>query len=411
MARYVCPICGYVHDEAGSERFDDLPADWTCPICGAAKAMFEREEAGQELEADWSAAAHAYEEAHPQLAAEWKKYMEGALPDGWDRDIQVFPADPKGTATRVTSGTLLNDIAEHVPNLFGGSADLAPSNKTEVKGAADFQADAYDGRNLRFGVREHAMGSILNGMALHGGIIPYAGTFLVFSDYMRPAIRLAALMGLKVIYIFTHDSIALGEDGPTHQPIEHLASLRAISNLVVIRPCDANETAEAWRFAMTKKGGPVALSLTRQGLPVLARDTLAPAQGLLRGAYVLKETAGTKPDVILIGSGSEVHIALEACEILESEGISVRVVSMPSWELFDEQPQDYRESVLPPEQKARISIEAGSTQGWHRYVGESGLAVGIDRFGASAPYKVLYEKFGLTPERLADEARNLFKQG
>jgi transketolase len=365
---------------------------------------------GEKLETDWNAAADSYEEAHPQLAAEWKKCVQGVLPDAWDRDIPSFPADPKGVATRVTSGILLNAIARYVPGLFGGSADLAPSNKTEVKGEADFQADAYDGRNLRFGVREHAMGSILNGMALHGGIIPYGGTFLVFSDYMRPAIRLAALMGLKVIYIFTHDSIGLGEDGPTHQPVEHVASLRAISNLTLIRPCDANETAEAWRFAMTKRGGPVALALTRQGLPVLDRDALAPSKGLLKGAYILREASGGNPDVILIGSGSEIHLALEACETLETEGVSTRVVSMPSWELFDEQPEEYRNSVLPPEVKARISIEAGSTQGWHRYVGGTGLAIGIDRFGASAPYKVLYEKFGITSERLVHGAREMLNR-
>jgi transketolase len=295
-------------------------------------------------------------------------------------------------------------VAGHFPNLIGGSADLAPSNKTLIKGEADFQPHSYGGRNLRFGVREHGMGSVSNGMALHGGLIPYMGTFLVFADYMRPAIRLAALMGIKVIYVFTHDSIGLGEDGPTHQAVEHLASLRAIPNLTVIRPCDANETAEAWRFALRHKGGPVLLALTRQGLPVLAREGLGGAEGLHRGGYTLLDPGKEKPDLIMLGTGSEVHLALEAAHALDKRGLAVRVVSLPSWEIFESQSQSYRDSVLPPEVKVRIAIEAGVVQGWERYLGDRGVFLGMDRFGASAPYKRLYKEFGLTADRVVEKA-------
>ncbi len=364
-------------------------------------------EKGKAWDEEWTDQFKAYEKAHPDLAAECLRWMSGQLPDGWDRDIPSFPADPKGVATRVTSGTVLNAVAPILPNLIGGSADLAPSNKTFVKGGEVFQVGQYDGRNFHFGVREHGMGSILNGMALHGGVIPYGGTFLIFSDYMRPPIRLAAMMGLKVIYIFTHDSIGLGEDGPTHQPIEQLAALRAIPNLTVLRPCDANETAEAWRFALQHKEGPVALALTRQGLPILDRKTYASADGLHRGGYVLSDDGDKRPDIILMASGSEVHIAIEAGDKLAGKGISVRVVSMPSWELFDKQTEAYRDQVLPPEIKARIAIEAGVTQGWHRYLGNKAAAVGIDHFGASAPYKILYEKFGITADRVVEKALQL----
>jgi transketolase len=362
---------------------------------------------GNEFEEQWQAKLSSYEETHPELARELQIWMNGELPENWDRDIPSFPKDSKGMATRVASGTVLNAIASCVPNLFGGSADLAPSNKTEIKGYEDFQGDDYQGRNLRFGVREHGMGSVLNGMALHGGIIPYGGTFLIFSDYMRPAIRLAALMGLKVIYVFTHDSIGLGEDGPTHQPVEQLASLRTIPNLTVIRPCDANETAEAWRVAMSSGNGPVALALTRQGMPVLDRNTFGPATGLSKGAYVLKDARNKKAGIILIATGSEVQIALDASQELESKGVAVRVVSMPSWELFERQPEEYRNHVLPRETTARISIEAGVSQGWHRYVGDRGEIIAINRFGASAPYKVLYEKFGITAERVVEKALSM----
>jgi transketolase len=359
---------------------------------------------GEALEARWQEDFSSYKEANPDLAREWDIWMNGNLPEGWDSDIPDFPADKKGMATRVASGSVLNAVAPRLPNLLGGSADLAPSNKTEIKGEKDFQADIYEGRNLRFGVREHAMGSILNGMALHGGLMPYGGTFLVFSDYMRPAIRLAALMDLKVIYVFTHDSIGLGEDGPTHQPVEHLSALRTIPNLTVIRPCDANETSEAWRYALESQQGPVALALSRQGLPTLDRTTFAPASGLSRGAYILHDTKDGKPDVILIATGSEVPIALEAYEKLGEKGVKARVVSMPSWELFDKQPEDYQCQVLPSEIKSRIAIEAGITQGWHRYVGSTGEVIGLDSFGASAPYKILYEKFGITVEQVVGKA-------
>jgi transketolase len=360
-------------------------------------------EKGKEIEKRWNQNFRAYEDVYPELAEEWRRWINGELPENWDTEIPFFHEDPKGMATRVASGTVLNAVAPHLPNLFGGSADLAPSNKTEIKGHEDFQADSYQGRNLRFGVREHGMGSILNGLALHGGILPYGGTFLIFSDYMRPAIRLAALMGLKVIYVFTHDSIGLGEDGPTHQPVEQLASLRAVPGLTVIRPCDANETTEAWRVAMSSKG-PVALALTRQGVPVLDRKTLGPASGLSKGAYVLKDPRDGEPEIILIASGSEVHTVLDASEELESRGMAVRVVSMPSWELFEEQSKDYRNQVLPPEITARIAIEAGVSQGWKRYVGDGGEIIAMTRFGASAPYKILYEKFGITSGRVVGKA-------
>ena len=366
-------------------------------------------EKGNDLQNQWQERVHAYEEAYPELTIEWKGWMGGELPESWDRDIPKFPADPKGMATRGASGTVLNAIAPYVSNLLGGSADLAPSNKTLIKGEGDFQAGVSDGRNLRFGVREHAMGSVMNGMALHGGLIPYGGTFLIFSDYMRPAIRLAALMGLKVIYIFTHDSIGLGEDGPTHQPVEQLAALRSIPNLTVIRPCDANETSEAWRIALESDNGPVALALTRQSVPVLDRNVYPPATGLSRGAYILKHARDGNPDVVLIATGSEVHIAIEAAQKLEEKGMGVRVVSMPSWELFDRQPEEYRDRILPPETKARIAVEAGVSQGWHRYVGNRGEIVGLDHFGASAPYEVLYEKFGITADQVVEKASALIK--
>jgi transketolase len=367
-------------------------------------------EKGRRMEVAWKTSMDSYEKTYPDLAAQWKRWMEGGLPEGWENAVPSFPADPKGIATRVASGTVLNAVAGHFPNLIGGSADLAPSNKTLIKGEADFQPHSYGGRNLRFGVREHGMGSVSNGMALHGGLIPYMGTFLVFADYMRPAIRLAALMGIKVIYVFTHDSIGLGEDGPTHQAVEHLASLRAIPNLTVIRPCDANETAEAWRFALRHKGGPVLLALTRQGLPVLAREGLGGAEGLHRGGYTLLDPGKEKPDLIMLGTGSEVHLALEAAHALDKRGLAVRVVSLPSWEIFESQSQSYRDSVLPPEVKVRIAIEAGVVQGWERYLGDRGVFLGMDRFGASAPYKRLYKEFGLTADRVVEKALSILER-
>jgi transketolase len=295
--------------------------------------------------------------------------------------------------------------------LTGGSADLAPSTKTILLGYGDFGWDEYCGHNMHFGVREHAMGAIAGGMALHGGVIPYTATFLTFTDYMRPPMRLAALMGLRVIYIFTHDSIGLGEDGPTHQPIEHLMNLRAVPNLTVIRPADATETAEAWRAALLNADGPTVLIFTRQKLPVLDRTELKSGEGLQRGGYVLWQSADGTPDVILIGTGSETHIALEAGKQLAAEGVSVRVVSMPSWELFDRQPADYRQSVLPSAVRARVAVEAGIKLGWEHYIGLDGVVVGMDGFGASAPAEVLYQEFGLTADNVAAQARQLLKEG
>jgi transketolase len=364
-------------------------------------------EQGKAEEALWTSLLDGYRKAFPEQAKELDQWIKGELPEGWEKKIPVFPADPKGSATRAASGNVLNALAKRIKNLVGGSADLAPSNQTMIKGEGDFQSGHFGGRNFHFGVREHGMGAILSGMALHGGLIPYGGTFLIFSDYMRPAIRLAALMQLRVIYVFTHDSIGLGEDGPTHQPVEQLSALRAIPNLTVLRPCDASETAEAWRFALNHKKGPIALVLTRQGVPVLDRSVFAPAAGLHQGAYVLAEPAKGKPDLLLMASGSEVHIAIEAAKKLEQKGISSRLVSMPSWELFDRQPESYRRDVVAPEIKARIAIEAGRTQGWWRYVGEKGDVVGIDHFGASAPYKILYEKFGITADRVVEKALKL----
>ncbi|MBW2052394.1 MAG: transketolase [Deltaproteobacteria bacterium] len=366
-------------------------------------------EQGKESENQWKALFSAYKEAYPEEGAAWENLINGGLPDDWEKDIPVFEPDSKGIATRVASGKVLNAVAPYLPNLIGGSADLAPSNKTMVQGADTFQNDNGGGRNFHFGVREHGMGSVLNGMALYGGLIPYGGTFLVFSDYMRPPIRLAALMGLHIIYVFTHDSIGLGEDGPTHQPIEQLSALRAIPNLTVIRPCDANETAEAWRFAINHKDGPTALALTRQNVPTLDGNVFASADNLNRGAYVLSDAKNQKPDAILIASGSEVHIANEAAQKLEQADISTRVVSMPSWELFEQQPEDYQKKVLPPDVKAKIAVEAGIPLGWHRYVGEAGKVIGIDHFGASAPYLVIYEKFGITADHIVEETLRVIK--
>ena len=368
-------------------------------------------ERGRDWETDWQTRFAAYAAAYPDLAAEWEMAMGGELPSGWDADLPIFKPEDGPIATRVASGKVLNALAPRLPTLIGGSADLASSNKTYLNGQGDFEADTPGGRNLHFGVREHAMGAILNGLALHGGVIPYGGTFLVFSDYMRPAIRLAAMMELPVIYVFTHDSIGIGEDGPTHQPIEQLAALRAIPGLTVIRPADANETIEAWRVALTHRDGPVALALTRQKLPTLDRAQLAPADGLARGAYILAEAENGRPEVIIIATGSEVHVALAARELLAQRDVAARVVNMPSWELFERQPRDYRHAVLPPAITARLAVEAGVAQGWHRYVGPAGDVVSIERFGASAPYKVLWEKFGFTAENVTARALALLGQG
>ena len=358
-------------------------------------------ERGAKAEAAWRKTFAAWARESPERAEEWRRAMDRSLPPGWDADLPDF-ADGKPIATRAAFGRVLNAVAPRLPTLMGGSADLTPSNNTAIQGAADFQKGAYDGRYLRFGVREHAMGAILSGMALHGGVRPYGGTFLVFADYMRPSIRLAALMNLPVIYIFTHDSIAVGEDGPTHQPVEHLAALRAIPGLTVIRPADATETAAAWRTALQSADGPVALILSRQNLPVLDRRKLPPADRLTKGAYVLSDA--DEPQAVLIATGSEVQLALKAQGMLSERGVAARVVSMPSWELFERMPRDYRDAVLPPAVSARVAVEAGIAMGWERYVGDSGTVVGMTGFGASAPGETVMEKFGFTAERVVDAA-------
>ncbi|HMA39800.1 MAG TPA: transketolase [Gemmatimonadales bacterium] len=363
---------------------------------------------GALLHADWQARWSDYRTAHPQLAAELERRWSGRLPEGWDGALPVFgPADAQ--ATRAASGKVLNAIAPRLPELIGGSADLTGSNLTHIKGSEDFAAGVVTGRNFHFGVREHGMGAVLNGLAYHGGFIPFGGTFLVFSDYMRPAIRLAALAHIKVIYVFTHDSIGLGEDGPTHQPIEQLAALRVIPNMTVIRPSDPGETVEAWRAVIRHQGGPVALVLTRQKVAVIDRTRHTAATGLHRGGYVLADAPGGKPEVMLLATGSEVEIALGAFDLLTKEGVRARVVSMPCLEYFARQPQAYRDEVLPPAVTQRIAIEAAASQSWYRWVGERGVIVGIDRFGASAPYQRIYREFGLTVENVVAQARTLIK--
>ncbi len=358
---------------------------------------------GRRWEAEWRERLGAYSAAFPAEAVRWERYQSGELPEGWETALPRFaPADP-ALATRAASGKTIQALYPKVTNLIGGSADLHPSTSTYVTGAGEFQAGSPGGRNFHFGVREHAMASIGNGMALHGGVRPYVATFLIFSDYMRPAVRLAALMGAPAIFLFTHDSIGLGEDGPTHQPVEHLMALRAIPGLRVIRPADANETVEAWRLALTHRG-PTCLVLTRQNLPVLDRAGVPPGAGAPRGAYILRDAPDGKPAVILIATGSEVAVAVGAEKLLREKGVAARVVSMPSWELFEEQPQAYRESVLPADVAVRVAVEAGSPLGWYRYVGLHGEVVGMTRFGASAPGKVNFEKFGFTPEHVAARA-------
>jgi transketolase len=377
---------------------------------------------GAKSEADWNDRLMAYANAFPELAAELKSRLRGELPAGWNTDIPVFPSDVKGIATREASGKIMNAIAPKLPALTGGSADLDPSTKTALNGFGDFNPPlttgedtqgsegggwSYAGRNLHFGVREHAMGAIANGLAAHGGMVPYGATFLIFSDYMRPPIRLAALSHLHVIYVFTHDSIALGEDGPTHQPIEQLANLRAIPNVTLLRPGDANETAVAWQIALETKGRPVVLVLSRQAVTTLDRTLYASAQGVRRGAYVLKDAVNGEPQLILIASGSEVGLIVAAAQRLRPEGIEVRCVSMPSWDLFDALPKADRDAVLPPSVRARLAVEAGATQGWHRYVGDAGDVIGVDRFGASAPGKTVLREYGFTVDNVCLRAKAL----
>jgi transketolase len=380
---------------------------------------------GREAEKEWSSGFEAYAGEFPELALEFERVMRGDLAKGWDAGLPLFPPDAKGMATRVASGKVMNAMAAALPSLIGGSADLNPSTHTVLKNEGDFESPDYrpedtqgavggvwgfEGRNVHFGVREHAMGAVANGMAAHGGIIPYASTFFVFSDYMRTPIRLAALMRLGVIFVFTHDSIGVGEDGPTHQPIEQLAALRAIPGLAVIRPCDANETAVAWRVAIENRDRPCALVLTRQEVPTLDRSLLGSAEGLRRGAYVLEDAPGGRPDLILVASGSEVGLIVDARRKLAGRGIAARTVSMPSWELFDAQSQEYRDEVLPPSVRARLAVEAGVSQGWSKYVGDGGGMIGIDRFGASAPSKVVFEKFGFTVDNVVERAEKLLSK-
>jgi transketolase len=363
---------------------------------------------GRKAESLWKKKLDAYTRKYPELAIEWQTATTGKLPRGWDAKVPRF-SDGKPIATRAASGMVLNALADKLPTLIGGSADLAPSNNTLVKSSFDFQKGSYDGRNIRFGVREHAMGAVLSGMALHQGIRPYGGTFLVFADYCRPAIRLAALMKQPVIYVFTHDSVAVGEDGPTHQPVEHLAALRAIPGLIVIRPADATETAAAWRVALKTTNSPVALILSRQKLPVLDRKQYPAAASLAKGGYILADSDGT-PDVILIGTGSEVHLCLEALKLISKKGVNARVVSMPSWELFEKTLQKYRDEVLPPDVSTRVAVEAGVGLGWEKYVGDRGTVIGINKFGASAPGGIVMKNYGMKASAVVSKAMSLVKR-
>ena len=361
-------------------------------------------ERGDAWEAEWTSLFKAYANEYPDLATQWKECHEQKWPEGWDKDLPQFDPDQGSIATRAASGKVLEAVAPKLFRLLGGSADLAPSTKTFIKSLGVIKVDPC-GRNIHFGIREHAMGGILNGMALSQALVPYGATFLVFSDYMRPAIRLAAIMKLQVIYVFTHDSVGVGEDGPTHQPIEHIAALRAIPNLVVVRPADANETAFAWQIALNRREGPTAIILTRQKLPIVDQSRLGKSEGLLRGGYILAEAPQGSPETIIVATGSEVHLALSAYEKLVEDGIAVRVVSMPSWEVFEDQDEAYREEVLPSSVKARVGVEAGISMGWCRYVGPAGKVISIERFGASAPGPVIFEKLGFTPETVVDAVK------
>ncbi len=373
---------------------DEVPAHF-CANLGAR---------GERLHQDWETLYGRYARQFPDEARQLEQIRRGQLPDGWDAEIKPFPADTKGMATRASSGKVLNQIAKRLPWLVGGSADLAPSTLTLMEGDGDFEAGSYGGRNLHFGIREHAMGAIVNGMALTG-LRAFGSTFFVFSDYMRPPIRLASIMRLPVFYVFTHDSIGVGEDGPTHQPIEHLAALRAIPNLTVIRPGDANEVIEAYRAAVINGRGPTALVLSRQNMPTLDRTKYAPAAGTRQGGYVLADAADGKPEVILIGTGSELSLCVDAYEKLSAEGIKARVVSLPSWELFDAQSQSYRDSVLPPEVTRRVAVELGCDQGWCKYLGRGGRFLGLDHYGDSAPVGVLLKHYGFTAENVVKLAK------
>jgi transketolase len=421
-----------VEEVRATKRALGWPEDRTFYVPDEALREFRKAvERGAELEAAWQRRVDAYRTSHPELAGLFSSALAGALPEGWEAKLPTFTPKDGEMATRDAGSKVINALAAVVPNLIGGSADLDPSTRTNMKGQGDFEPPppagsagdgmapqgtsggvwGYAGRNLHFGVREHAMAAILTGAALHGGVLPFGATFLTFFDYMKPSVRLAALSGAHAIYVWTHDSIALGEDGPTHQPIEHLASLRAIPNMMMLRPADATETVEAWRVAVKHTRGPVGIVLTRQKLPVLDRSSLAPASGVERGAYVLAEVGGSLPEVILIASGSEVPLALEAHQRLVKEGIRSRVVSMPSWDLFEAQARSYRDEVLPPAVRARVSIEAASPFGWERYVGWDGAIIGVNRFGASAPGPVVMRELGFTPEHVVDAAKTVLEKG
>jgi transketolase len=365
---------------------------------------------GRELEEGWRSTLVLYKQEYPEEAREFERRMAFEMPDNWESDLIEFPADPKGMATRASSGKVINTLAERLPELMGGSADLTPSTKTYIDASPDFQAGQYHGRNLHFGVREHAMGAAVNGMSMHGGIIPFGATFLVFSDYMRPAIRLSALSHAPSIWVFTHDSIGLGEDGPTHQPVEHITALRTIPNLVVIRPADANEVVEAWKAAIKNTGGPTALLFSRQNLPTLDRNIYNPAEGALRGAYVLADLGDQDPDLILMASGSEVNLIIKAGEQMAAEGINLRLVSFPSWELFEKQDEEYQKSVLPPEVTARLAVEAGVRTGWERWVGDQGLILSLDHFGVSAPGAVAMDKLGFNSDKIIEHSQLLLNE-
>ncbi|AIG28240.1 transketolase [Brevibacillus laterosporus] len=365
-------------------------------------------EAGQKKEAEWDELLAAYEKAYPELAAQFKQVSNGEVSKDFDADLPTYEIGSK-LATRAASGNAINGLAKRMPNLIGGSADLAHSNNTLIKGAKDFLPGSYEGRNLWFGVREFAMGAALNGMMLHGGVKAFGGTFFVFSDYVRPAVRLSALMKLPTTYVFTHDSIAVGEDGPTHEPIEHLAAFRAMPNLTVLRPADAHETNEAWRYAAMSKDEPIVLALTRQNLPIYQETKDLAREGLAKGAYVLKEASNGEPQVVLIATGSEVSLCMEAREKLEADGIPTRVVSMPSFNLFDRQSKEYRDSVIPPHVKARVGVEMGSPLGWERYTGDHGAIIAINQFGASAPGEIIMKEYGFTVENVVKTAQSLVK--
>ena len=363
-------------------------------------------DSGKQLEEEWDKMFDKYAAKYPEDAEQFKKVMSGDFGDSWKDALPKFENYGEKMATRKSSYAVLNAIAPELPMLFGGSADLTPSNNTDIKGGKDFTPETPEGGYIRYGIREHAMAGIMNGIAIYGGLIPYGGTFMVFSDYLRPTLRIASISKIKPIYVFTHDSIGVGEDGPTHQPIEHFAALRSIPGLVFIRPADANETSHAWKYAIEHKGSPVAIALTRQNLTILDRNAYASAEGVSKGAYILKD-CGNEPDLIIIASGSEVDLAVLSAEQLEGEGIKTNVVSFPSWEIFEAQSEEYKESVFPKSVRKRISIEAGVGQGWERYVGLDGKVISIEKYGASAPQNIIFEKYGFTVENIVKEAKDL----